>query len=104
MSKYNTIEVWNKMYGKKEEAYDYAGRLMKKSACGNPNSRFHPTLDHIRPLSMGGSDILENIIICHCDTNAEKGNNFPHWKTNGKRYLAIRVRGTRNAYKIDKDE
>lgn len=53
MSKYNTIEVWNKMYGKKEEAYDYAGRLMKKSACGNPNSRFHPTLDHIRPLSMG---------------------------------------------------
>ena len=51
MSKFNTIDVWNKLYGKTEEVYDYAGRLMKKSACGNPNSKFHPTLDHIRPLS-----------------------------------------------------
>lgn len=45
---------------------------MKKSACGNPNSKFHPTLDHIRPLSIGGSDVLENIIVCHRDTNEEK--------------------------------
>ena len=51
MSKYNTIEVWNKIFGNKTEIYDYAGRLIKKSACGNPNSAYHPTLDHIRPLS-----------------------------------------------------
>lgn len=104
MSKYNIIEVWNEKYGRKEEAYDYAGRLMKKSACGNPKSRFQPTLDHIRPLSNGGCDILENIIICHRDTNAEKANLFPHWETNGNRYLAMRVRGTRGAYKIFKNE
>ena len=58
MSKYNTIEVWNKFYGNKTEVYDYAGRLMKKSDCGNPHSKFFPTIDHIRPLSKGGSDIL----------------------------------------------
>ena len=100
MSKYNTIEVWNKIYGSKAEVYDYAGRLMKKSACGNPHSKFFPTLDHIRPLSKGGSDILENIIICHRDTNEEKANSCPHWKANGNRYLAAKVRGTRNQYMI----
>ena len=41
MSKYNTVEVWNRVFGNKTEAYDYAGRLMKKSACGNPRSSFH---------------------------------------------------------------
>lgn len=104
MSKYNTVDVWNAVFGRKEEAYDYTGRLMKKSACGNPNSRFHPTLDHIRPLSQGGSDVIENIIICHRDTNEEKANHFPHWETNGKRYHATRVKGSRVAYEIIEDQ
>lgn len=100
MSKFNTIDVWNKLYGKAEEVYDYAGRLMKKSACGNPNSKFHPTLDHIRPLSSGGSDVIDNIEVCHRDTNEEKANNFPHWKANGRRFHAQRVKGSREKYKI----
>ena len=29
MSKYNTVEVWNRVFGNKTEVYDYAGRLMK---------------------------------------------------------------------------
>ena len=77
MSKHKTIDVWNRVFGARQEAYDYAGRLMKKSACGNPNSAYHPTLDHIRPLSAGGCDVLENIIICHRDTNEEKADHFP---------------------------
>ncbi len=103
MSKFNTIDVWNEFFGSKQEVYDYAGRLMKKSACGNPNSRFHPTLDHIRPLSMGGSDVLDNIEVCHRDTNEEKADCFPHWSTNGKRFHAIRVKGSRVAYDIIED-
>ena len=51
MSKYKTIEVWNAVFGNKETVTDYAGRVMKKSACGNPNSSYHPTLDHIMPTS-----------------------------------------------------
>ena len=102
MSKYRTIDVWNELYDSKENVYDYAGRLMKKSACGNPNSAYHPTLDHIRPLSAGGSDVLGNIEICHRDTNEEKANSFPHWKTNGKYFRAERVRGTRTDYEIVK--
>lgn len=103
MSKFNIKDVWNYCFGNKEEVYDYTGRLMKKSACGNPNSSFQPTIDHIRPLSQGGSDVLENIIVCHCDTNEEKADDFPHWKANGKRYKAQRVKGSRVAYEIYRD-
>ena len=103
MSKHHTLKVWNEVFGNATEAFDYAGRLMKKSACGDPNSRFHPTLDHIRPLSDGGLDILENLVICHRDTNAEKGDSFPHWKTNCQRFHARRVRGSRSEYEIIRD-
>lgn len=103
MSKYNTIDVWNAIYGDKEEAVDYAGRLMKKSACGNPRSPFQPTLDHIRPISKEGCDVPENIILCHRDTNEEKADNFPHWKANGKRFRAQRTKGSRVSYDVYKN-
>ena len=61
MSKYKTIDVWKRVFGAKQEAFDYTGRLMKKSACGNPNNAYHPTLDHIRPLSAGGCDLLPEV-------------------------------------------
>ena len=101
MSKYRNIEVWEMRLGNEEYAYDYAGRLMMKSACGNPNSKYHPTLDHIRPLSQGGCDVLGNIEICHRDTNGEKADHFPHWQTNGKVYRAKRIKGTRTDYEIE---
>ena len=100
MPKHTTKEVSNKLFGRVDEAYDYTGRLMKKSACGNPRSKFYPTIDHIRPLSLGGADVLENIIIVHRDTNEEKANCFPHWKANGKRFHAEKVKGTRFKYEI----
>ena len=100
MSKYRTIDVWNELFGNDETVKDYVGRVMKKSACGNPNSAYHPTIDHIRPISAGGHDVLGNIIICHRDTNDEKADNFPHWKTNGKTFRAERIRGTRTDYEI----
>lgn len=101
MSKYRTIDVWNQVYGKKETVCDYAGRLMKKSACGDPNSAYHPTLDHIRPTSAGGSDVIGNIEICHRDTNGEKANGFPHWTANDKNFRAKRIKGKRTDYEIE---
>ena len=104
MSKYRTIDVWDKFYGNKETVTDYAGRIMKRSACGNPNSSYYPTLDHIRPLSAGGSDVIGNIEICHRDTNSEKADKFPHWNANGKCFRAERIKGTRTDYEITKLE
>ena len=43
MSKYKTIDVWNRVFGARQEAYDYTGRLMKKIRLRDPNSAYHPT-------------------------------------------------------------
>ncbi len=104
MSKFKIVKVWDELYPNETELYDYAGRKMKKSACGNLQSSYCPTIDHIRPLSQGGKDILGNIVICHRETNAEKADSFPHWKANGKRFKAIRIKGTKGKYKIVEDE
>lgn len=101
MSKYSCAELWERTFGSKQQVYDYAGRLMKKAACGDPHSAYHPTIDHIRPLSQGGSDVPENIVICHRDTNAEKADRFPHWQTNGRAFRAERIRGKRTGYRIE---
>lgn len=34
MSKYKTIDVWNLVFGARQEAYDYTGRLMKNQPAG----------------------------------------------------------------------
>lgn len=98
MSKYTNLQLWNERYGNREEVYDYSGRLMKKSACNNICSQYTPTIDHIRPQSKGGSDIKENIVICNKKTNYEKSDKFPHWKTNGRLFRAIK---NGNGYEIE---
>ena len=77
---------------------------MPVAKCGSPpvEIRTAPTLDHIRPLSLGGSDVAGNIVICHRDTNAEKADKFPHWKTNSQLFRADRIKGTRTDYEIIK--
>ena len=103
MSKDSIKELWNEIYGKKEQAYDYAGRLMLKSACGNPHSAYQPTIDHIRPISKGGKNVKSNIVICRWETNEEKGDFFPHWQANGHRFHARRTNGESNRYGIVKE-
>lgn len=100
MSKYSLKEIWNKIYGNANEIYDYAGRKMIKSAIGDRNSSYHPTIEHIRPLTLGGLDVLDNIVICNRLTNQEKADCFPHWKANGKRFHARRVKGFKSSYNI----
>lgn len=100
MSKYSVIVLWDKIFPRQNEATDYAGRRIMRSAIGNQNSRYCPTIDHIRPLSDGGKDCLENIVICNQTTNEEKSNSFPTWTANDKRFQAKRVKGTSNEYDI----
>ncbi len=100
MSKYSLAGIWDQVFPGQDEAIDYAGRRMVRAAIGNQNSRFCPTIDHIRPLSNGGKDCLENIVICNQTTNAEKANSFPNWKANGIRFQAKRARGTSYEYDI----
>lgn len=100
MSKYQIKTLWEERYGNAVEVYDYSGRLMKKGAISQPNSSYHPTIEHIRPLAKGGKDYKGNIIISHTDSNKEKGDNWNHWKSNNKRFKAVKVIGDRSAYEV----
>ena len=80
---------------------------MPVAKCGSPpvEIRTAPIIRHLttsRPLSLGGSDVAGNIVICHRDTNAEKADKFPHWKTNSRLFRADRIKGTRTDYEIIK--
>ncbi len=100
MSKFNLMTLWESIFPKQNEVYDYSGRKMMKAAISNPNSRYCPTIDHIRPVSKGGKDNLENIIICARATNEEKADKFPTWLANGKCFQAKRVKGKSDEYDI----
>ena len=100
MSRYTVEELWNEFFPQKTEVNDYSGRKMLKSAIGNQKSRYCPTIDHIRPLSKDGKDILGNIVLCNIKTNEEKADLFSTWKTNGHIYQARRVKGTSGQYNI----
>lgn len=96
--KYSKKEVWIKSFGEASEGIDYSGRKVKYSAYNNRNSRYAWNTDHIRPISDGGTNKLCNLIACHIDTNDEKGDDFPHWEANGKRFKVKRT--SKNCYKI----
>ena len=100
MSKYTVIGLWEQFYPNQTEVNDYTGRKMLKGAIGDQNSRYCPTIDHIRPISKKGKDFLGNIVLCNIKTNAEKGDSFSTWKTNGRIYQAKHVKGTNGAYDI----
>ena len=101
MSKYTVKELWEERYGKAEEVIDYAGRRMLKCACGDTNSCYQPTIDHVKPISKGGKDVKGNIEICHVDTNFEKGNSFSTWNTNDRCFHARKVKGSSTDYIIE---
>lgn len=66
------MSFWEKEFGDVEEAKDFAGRKILKCAYGQTNSRFVWDIDHILPLSKGGTDTDDNKQIVHVVTNDEK--------------------------------
>lgn len=100
MSKYTVSGLWEQFYSEQTEATDYAGRKMLKSAIGDQSNPYCPTIDHIRPLSKDGKDVLGNIVLCNRKTNAEKADKFPTWKANGHIFQAKHVKGKSDEYDI----
>ncbi|MCH5148986.1 MAG: HNH endonuclease [Clostridiales bacterium] len=66
------MDFWEKEFGNVEEAEDFAGRKILKSAFGQVNSKYGWDIDHIQPLSKGGTDTDANKQIVHVITNDEK--------------------------------
>lgn len=96
----NKDQVWNKTFGNRTEAYDYAGRKVKKSAYNSRDSQYGWNVDHIRPLSDGGKDVLCNAVACNIETNEEKSDTYPIWNANNQSWRAERIKNHRDCYKI----
>jgi 5-methylcytosine-specific restriction endonuclease McrA len=69
----------SKMSGRKETVYKYLGKKNDGNVpcfvCGKHVKEPNATLEHITPLSKGGSDEIENLSISHYQCNNARGNN-----------------------------
>lgn len=98
MAEINHLSIWENSFGNVQTAYDYAGRKVHKSAYNNRFSNYGWNIDHIRPISLGGTSKQCNLIVTHIATNDEKKNRFPHWKANEQRFKAVKK--SKNCYDI----
>ncbi len=74
--------VWKKgraipNYNDTEWRHDLCGQPMKFSEYGNVNSTHGWEVDHIKPVSKGGTDDLANLQPLQWDNNRKKGDTFP---------------------------
>lgn len=60
---------------------DYAGAWIRRNDYGNRKAKYGWEIDHLKPIKMGGTDDLCNLLPLHWQNNQKKGDDFPKWKT-----------------------
>ena len=71
-------KFWENEFGNSEVGYDFTGHEVRKGSYGQNGSEFGWNIDHILPVSMGGTDYY-NLQITHIETNKERGNRMSFW-------------------------
>lgn len=76
LNKETANRLWVKQFGKRQKAFDFAGREIAKASYNDRNSNFGWNVDHILPESKGGKTADHNLICCSIRTNDEKQTAF----------------------------
>lgn len=97
LNKETANRLWVKQFGKRQKAFDFAGREIAKASYNDRNSNFGWNVDHILPESKGGKTADHNLICCSIQTNDEKADRFPAFKANGKQF---EIQRRENHYEI----
>ncbi len=97
LNKETANRLWVKQFGKRQKAFDFAGREIAKASYNDRNSDFGWNVDHILPESKGGKTADHNLICCSIKTNDEKADRFPAFKANGKLF---EIQRRQNHYEI----
>lgn len=76
--------VWNKGqlvfgYDPSQVRKDNCGALIYYSQYGNTNSPYGWEIDHVCPVSRGGTDALSNLQPLQWENNRHKSDNWPIW-------------------------
>ncbi len=58
---------------------DSCGAWISRGAYGNTNSENGWEIDHIMPVSKGGSDSIANLQPLQWENNRSKGDKYPNW-------------------------
>jgi len=72
-------KFWDNEFGDSEVGHDFTGKEVRKSSYGDEKSKFGWNIDHILPISKGGTDHYYNLQITHITTNNERGNRPVFW-------------------------
>ena len=97
LNRETAMRLWVKSFGKETKVKDFTGRTIAKGAYNDRNSEFGWNVDHILPQSRGGKTADHNLVCCHILTNDEKGNKFPAFVANKKKFTIVKVE---NHYEI----
>lgn len=79
------LEVWDKaqtIEGCNPDIWrqDFAGAWIRRDAYGS-HSQYGWEVDHLRPVSKGGTNNLENLTVLHWKNNQTKDADYPEFRT-----------------------
>ena len=86
LNRKNAMKAWEDQFGKIVQAVDFAGRKIQKGAYEQKTSDFGWMLTYLVPKNAGGSAKPENLLCVHVKTAEEKGDSYPAFFANEKKY------------------
>ena len=99
LNRKNALKLFEEQFGTKaNKVKDYADRDIAKAAYNDRNSKFGWNIDHILPVSKGGSNKKNNLICCHILTNDEKADKTT-FTANNKNFQVQKIKNS-DGYEI----